>query len=225
MIKRTLQKRTKLPRGRFASLVLLCGLLSFSVSELQAQRRTKKEQGGASAGLRVAPFSTVGDISESLPDGIGVQLYYDQPFSFFLSGKLPSYMPASIQAVLNFETLSGEQKDEETAGLTIEKSLNRTGLELGPRWYFPFGTSQGLSLIALVGIASETAKKEISNDSEVITTEEKSGAAFSSHFLVNYEYHTKAKLLFSGGLSMVYGADKESPLIGIGLNLGLGYQF
>ena len=134
-------------------------------------------------------------------------------------------MPASIQAVLNFETLSGEQKDDKTAGLTIEKSLSRTGLEAGPRWYFPFGTTQGLSLIVLMGFASETAKKEISNDSEVITTEEKSGTAFSSHFLVNYEYHTKAKLLFSGGAYMVYGADKESPLIGVGLNLGLGYQF
>ena len=209
----------------FKRLCLCGGLLLFvsaPFTELGAQRRAKKEQKGVSAGIRLASFSTAGDINESLPSGSGFQLYYDQPFAFFLSGKLPSYMPASLQAVLNAETLSNEEKKE---GVTTENSLKRTGLEVGPRWYFPFGTSHGLSLLALLGFASETATMTISKDSGASETEEKSGTVFSSHFLINYEYHTKADLLFSAGPYIVYGADKESPLIGLGFNLGLGYRF
>ena len=212
-------------KNKLLALGLFITFLAGPLTSLEAQRRTAKKEDASVVGARLAYFSTTGELNENLPSGIGVQVYYDHPFSFFLSGKLPAYMPASLQAALNYEGLSGEVEREES-GLKSEYSLSRVGLEAGPVWSFLLAPSQKLSLILLAGFASESSKREDSalNTGDVIDTEEKSGMSFSSHFLVNYEYHY-GSMIFSAGSYTVYGADKETPLIGIGLNLGFGYRF
>ena len=95
-----------------ASLALSLVLaLSPGTTSLQAQSKKGKPQ--PSAGARVAYFSTTGDLSESLPNGIGFQAYYDHPLAAFFS-KLPSYAPQSIQAVLNYESLSNSETEADT---------------------------------------------------------------------------------------------------------------
>ena len=93
-------------------------------------------------------------------------------------------------------------------------------LQAGPFWSFFLADKQFLSVGYLLGFAQENAKSEIEGQE----TLEESGVVFSSHILVNYEYH-HADLIFGGGLYTVYGADEEVPLIGIGLNFNFGYKF
>ena len=171
-----------------------------------------------SAGLRLAPFSTIGDINEKLSSGIGLNFYYEHPLSLLLQG-LPSYAPDSLQAMFNYESLSGEEKRRQR---TISYSLSRVGLELGPFWSFVLAPKQNLSLGFLVGFAQENASRE----SEGIPSEsdKESALALSTHFLLNYEYHY-SDYIFGGGLYTVYGPDKDLPLLGVGLNLGVGYKF
>ena len=203
-------------------LLAFCALfLSGIFTDLLAQRRAKaKNTPSAEAGVRLASFSTTGDLKESLPSGIGLNLYYDQPFAFFLSGKLPGYMPSSLQAMLNYESLSHEDTDKNE-----KNSLSRIGLELGPTWLFSLASSQYLALIVTAGFAQGTARREstlsVANSEPPL---EESALQFSSHFLIHYEYHY-SDFVFSAGSYTVYGADEEVPLIATGFNLGLGYKF
>ena len=206
--KESLKKRASHVYISLALLIL--GL--FSLSPLQAQQ----EQ--SSAGLRTAYFATAGDLKETLPNGIGINVYYDYPLSS-LFGSLPSYFPDSLQAMLNYEILSNEEEDEESE-LTSKYSLQRAGLELGPVWSFLLTESQVLSVALLGGFAQETS----SNEREFLAPVENSGIVFSSHLLLNYAYHY-SDFVFGGGLYAVYGADEELPLVGVGLNLDFGYKF
>ena len=108
----------------------------------------------------MAAFTPTGDLGESLSSGTGFNLYYDQPFKFFISGKLPSYMPASLQAMLNYESLSGEGGADE-AQKEYKNSLSRIGLEVGLTWSFLLVPSHHLGLLFLGGFASEKAKQSL----------------------------------------------------------------
>ena len=103
--------------------------LSLGTTSLQAQ--SKKGKQAPSAGARVASFSSTGDLSESLPNGIGFQAYYDHPLTAFFP-KLPSYAPRSVQAVLNYESLSNSETEADTQ-LETSYSLSRIGIEAGVR--------------------------------------------------------------------------------------------
>ena len=131
-------------------------------------------------------------------------------------------MPASLQAMLNYESLSGEGgKDEEQK--EYKNSLSRLGLELGLTWSFLLSPKHRIGLLFLGGFASEKAKQEPPDTSDA-EIQEQSGTVFSSHLIINYEYHY-SDFVFSAGSYTVYGADEETPLIGTGFNLGLGYKF
>ena len=176
----------------------------------------------------MAAFSPTGELGESLSSGTGIQLYYDQPFDFFISGKLPSYMPASLQAMLNYESLSGEGGADEKQK-EYKNSLSRIGLEVGLTWSFLLVPKHRIGLLFLGGFASEKAKQEppatsASGAETPLPLMEQSGTVFSSHLIINYEYHY-SDFVFSAGSYTVYGADDETALIGTGFNLGLGYKF
>ena len=215
------------PFGPILCLTLFL-VITGAFTNLQAQGRAKKQDtSGASAGIRLAAFTPTGDLGKSLSSGTGINLYYDQPFEFFLSGKLPSYMPASLQAMLNYESLSGEE--EEGAQKGYKNSLSRTGLELGFTWSFLLAPKHRLGLLLLGGFASEKAEQEApdtsASDAETLPPlMEQSETVFSSHLIINYEYHY-SDFVFSAGSYTVYGADEERPLIGTGFNLGFGYKF
>ena len=194
-------------------------------SGLHAQRRPQKKgstgQAQPSVGLRTAYFSVAGDLSETLPNGIGVNIYYDHPLSA-LFPKLPGYFPSSLQAMLNYESLSNEEEGEIQED-TFSYSLSRTGLEAGPVWAFLLSQKQYLSLGLMLGFAQESATTELKSDGALISEIKESGTLFSSHFLLNYEYHL-SNFIFSGGLYTVYGGDEELPLIGTGINIGFAFK-
>ena len=173
----------------------------------------------------MASFSPTGDLGKSLSSGTGFNLYYDQPFDFFISGKLPSYMPASLQAMLNYESLSGEGGKDE-AQKEYKNSLSRIGLEVGLTWSFLLAPKHRIGLLFLGGFASEKAEQEAPDTSAetLPLLMEQSGTVFSSHLIINYEYHY-SDFVFSAGSYTVYGADDEAALIGTGFNLGFGYKF
>ena len=135
-------------------------------------------------------------------------------------------MPASLQAMLNYESLSGEGgKDEEQK--EYKNSLSRTGLEVGLTWSFLLAPKHRIGLLFLGGFASEKAKQEPPSNTSASAEPllmEQSGTVFSSHLIINYEYH-HSDFIFSAGSYTVYGADEKTPLIGTGFNLGLGYKF
>ena len=133
-------------------------------------------------------------------------------------------MPASLQAMLNYESLSGEGgKDEEQK--EYKNSLSRIGLEVGLTWSFLLAPKHRIGLLLLGGFASEKAKQEPpSNTSASVEMQEQSGTVFSSHLIINYEYHY-SDFVFSAGSYTVYGADDKAALIGTGFNLGFGYKF
>ena len=134
-------------------------------------------------------------------------------------------MPASLQAMLNYESLSGEGgADEEQK--EYKNSLSRMGLELGLTWSFLLAPKHRIGLLFFGGFASEKAKQEPPSEASAsgAETQEQSGTVFSSHLIINYEYH-HSDFVFSAGSYTVYGADEETPLIGTGFNLGLGYKF
>ena len=131
-------------------------------------------------------------------------------------------MPASLQAMLNYESLSGEGGKDE-AQKEYKNSLSRIGLELGFTWSFLLAPKHRIGLLVLGGFASEKAKQEPPAEASA-ETQEQSGTVFSSHLIINYEYH-HSDFVFSAGSYTVYGADEETPLIGTGFNLGFGYKF
>ena len=128
--------------------------------------------------------------------------------------------------MLNYESLSGEGgKDEERK--EYKNSLSRLGLELGFTWSFLLAPKHRLGLLLLGGFASEKAKQEPppeASSAETPLLMEQSATVFSSHLIINYEYHY-SDFVFSAGSYTVYGADEETPLIGTGFNLGFGYKF
>ena len=130
-------------------------------------------------------------------------------------------MPASLQAMLNYESLSGEGGKDE-AQKEYKNSLSRTGLEVGLTWSFLLAPKHRIGLLLLGGFASEKAKQEPPSTSA--ETQEQSGTVFSSHLIIDYEYH-HSDFVFSAGSYTVYGADDETALIGTGFNLGFGYKF
>ena len=134
-------------------------------------------------------------------------------------------MPASLQAMLNYESLSGEGGADE-AQKEYKNSLSRVGLELGLTWSFLLAPSHRIGLLLLGGFASEKAKQEPPSEASAsgAKIQEQNGTVFSSHLIINYEYH-HSDFVFSAGSYTVYGADEESPLIGTGFNLGFGYKF
>ena len=133
-------------------------------------------------------------------------------------------MPASLQAMLNYESLSGEGGKDE-AQKEYKNSLSRVGLEVGLTWSFLLAPKHRIGLLLLGGFASEKAKQEPpATSASGAETQEQSGTVFSSHLIINYEYHY-SNFVFSAGSYTVYGADEETPLIGTGFNLGLGYKF
>ena len=197
---------------------------SFS-SGLHAQRRPQKkgspEQTRPSVGLRAAYFSVTGELGEKLPSGIGLNIHYQHPLSAFFP-KLPGYFPDAVQAMFNYESLSNEE-DGEAIGETFSYSLSRLGIEAGPVWSFLLAQSQYLSLGVLFGFAQENASTEWKLGDLTLANIDESGTVFSSHFLLNYEYHL-SNFIFSGGLYTVYGGDEELPLIGTGINIGFAYK-
>ena len=210
----------------------VCLLALFSLfiiapsSELEAQRRPQRkgspEQIRPSVGLRAAYFSVTGELGEKLPSGIGLNIHYQHPLSAFFP-KLPGYFPDAVQAMFNYESLSSEE-DGENQGETFSYSLSRIGLEAGPVWSFLLAQSQYLSLGALFGFAQETVVTELMYDGVTAAEIKESGMVFSSHLVLNYEYHL-SNYIFSGGLYTVYGADEELPLTGTGINIGFAYKF
>ena len=134
-------------------------------------------------------------------------------------------MPASLQAMLNYESLSGEGgADEEQK--EYKNSLSRVGLEVGLTWSFLLAPKHRIGLLLLAGFASEKAKQEPPDNTsaEPLPLIEQSGTVFSSHLIINYEYH-HSDFVFSAGSYTVYGADEKTPLTGTGFNLGFGYKF
>ena len=130
-------------------------------------------------------------------------------------------MPASLQAMLNYESLSGEGgKDEAQKG--YKNSLSRLGLEVGLTWSFLLAPKHRIGLLFLAGFASEKAEQEPPSDDASASgaeTQEQSGTVFSSHLIINYEYHS-SDFVFSAGSYTVYGADKKTPLIWNGVQPG-----
>ena len=225
MNKHSLSKGSALQKSLFTAALLCFALTAFS--SLQAQRRSKAQgKTRAAAGLRLASFSTLGDLNKQLPSGIGFQLYYQHPLSGLpvLSAikSKAAYVPRSLELVLNYESLSNTEKEVKNRGLDVKYSLNRVGLEAGPRWFFPFSASQGLAVSWLLGFAQE--KNSVSSRVPADKKDESSGLVFSTHLLLNYEYQY-SDLIFAVGSYTVYGADKELPLTATGLNLGFGYKF
>lgn len=208
-------------QSRISRLALALILLALGLGTASLGAQNKKGKAQPSAGARFAYFATAGEISESLPNGVGFQAYYEHPLSQLFPG-LPAFAPQSVQAVLNYESLSNSETDPDTE-LSTSNSLSRVGIEAGPFWSFLLAESQFLSVGYLLGFANESAKSEIEGQ-EPQEPMEASGVIFSSHLLVNYEYHLSSYVL-GGGLYVVYGADEELPLIGTGLNFSFGYKF
>ena len=222
----SLQCENNVIKTLLAGLILLSLAFTTGISA-QARRGkppatgevlTPKESSPGIVGLRGGYFFPAGDLGNSLSGGFAAGLYFNVKPNVFLGGtgsaaeneKLPWYIP-SAQAMVNFEGLSGEGT-----------SLNRIGLEIGPSWSFGLtqAGNQFISLSLLAGASFETGKNE--NFSPAL---EKSGLQFNAVFLLNYEFHhLSTGLIYSVGSYNVIGADKKTPLIGVGFNAGVGYK-